>query len=199
MSSGKNKPFSTASFVLSAYRTSQMPSGNLPEISFAGRSNVGKSSLLNTVLSRKNLVKTSSRPGKTQSINFFLVDDICHFVDLPGYGYAKVSKSLRAQWGSLIETYLRTRKQLRCVVVIIDLRHEPKRFDMELLNWLRLEKRTFLAVYTKADKLSYNKQQQNAAVLDRGHGLAKDQRFIFSAANGQGRDALLATLASLIT
>jgi GTP-binding protein len=115
MSSGKNKPFSTASFVLSAYRTSQMPSGNLPEISFAGRSNVGKSSLLNTVLSRKNLVKTSSRPGKTQSINFFLVDDICHFVDLPGYGYAKVSKSLRAQWGSLIETYLRTRSS--CAVL----------------------------------------------------------------------------------
>ncbi|MBT8347774.1 MAG: ribosome biogenesis GTP-binding protein YihA/YsxC [Desulfofustis sp.] len=183
-----------ASFQLSVHSLRQLPDSELPEIAFAGRSNVGKSSLLNALFNRKSFVKVSSRPGKTQGLNFFLVPGTCHFVDLPGYGYAKVSKQMQAQWGQLISAYLETRLQLRLVVVIMDLRHEAKKHDRELLLWLKQQAIPSLAVYTKADKLSGNKRTQMAATLDAGHGLGPQDRVIFSATTKFGREELLSRL-----
>ena len=183
-----------AAFQLSVHSLAQLPAGDLPEIAFAGRSNVGKSSLLNALFKRKSFVKVSSRPGKTQGLNFFLVPGSCYFVDLPGYGYAKVSKQMQAQWGQLISRYLETRTQLRMVVVIIDLRHEAKKQDRELLLWLKQNAIPSLVVYTKADKLSGNQRNRMAALLDAGHGLSPQDRVIFSATTRQGREELLAKL-----
>ncbi len=183
-----------ATFELSVHSLKQLPDGDLPEIAFAGRSNVGKSSLLNTLLNRRNFVKVSSRPGKTQGLNFFLVPGTCHLVDLPGYGYARVSKQMQAQWGKLIGSYLETREQLCLVVVIMDIRHEAKPQDRELLGWLRQQKIPYLAAYTKADKLSGNARARQAALLDAGHGLKANERLIFSAVTRLGREALIEQL-----
>ena len=182
--------FSNPSFVISVHGLKQLPDSDLPEIAFAGRSNVGKSSLLNALLRRKNLVKVSGRPGKTQGLNFFLVSDSIHLVDLPGYGFAHVSRSMKASWGQLISTYLETRTQLRCVVVILDIRHEAKAHDNDLIMWLKDKKIPVLPVYTKADKLSGNKKEKCAGILDAGHGFRKDERVVFSAKTGEGRDPL---------
>jgi GTP-binding protein len=183
-----------ATFQLSVHSLRQLPADELPEIAFAGRSNVGKSSVLNALFKRKNFVKVSSRPGKTQGLNFFLIPGLCHFVDLPGYGYAKVSKQMQAHWGELITAYLETRSQLRLVVVIMDLRHEAKKLDRELLSWLSHRSIPFLAVYTKADKLGGNKRIKMASALDAGHGLSPQDRVIFSAATRLGREELLSRL-----
>lgn len=191
--------FNEAEFQLSVHRLKQLPAEPLPEAAFAGRSNVGKSSLLNTLFQRKNFVKVSSRPGKTQGLNFFLVPGCCSLVDLPGYGYAKVSKQVQAQWGRLISAYLETRKQLCLVVVIVDIRHEAKAQDRELLNWLRQKNIDFLVVYTKADKLSGNKRAARAALLDAGHGLKPRDRLVFSALTGLGRNELVDRLAAHLT
>ncbi|MCB2214678.1 MAG: ribosome biogenesis GTP-binding protein YihA/YsxC [Desulfobulbaceae bacterium] len=188
--------FETA-FVVSAHRLDQLPQDNLPEIVFAGRSNVGKSSLLNTLLNRKQLVKVSSRPGKTTGLNYFLVENAAYFVDLPGYGYAKVGKDLRTQWGKLITSYLQTRSQIACVVVIMDLRHGVKQLDSELLGWLRQHGVPFLTVYTKADKLSGNERSRNSSLLDAGHGLRPDERIIFSATSRLGREPLIERLQTI--
>ena len=188
-----------ASFLLSVHSLRQLPDTDLPEIAFAGRSNVGKSSLLNALFNRKGFVKVSSRPGKTQGLNFFLVPGLCHFVDLPGYGYAKVSKQMQAHWGQLISAYLENRNQLRLVVVIMDLRHEAKKQDRELLLWLKQQDINALAVYTKADKLSGNKRNQMAATLDAGHGLRPPQRVIFSATTKLGREELLTRIERSLT
>ncbi|SHH57481.1 ribosome biogenesis GTP-binding protein YihA/YsxC [Desulfofustis glycolicus] len=188
--------FETA-FVVSAHRLDQLPQDNLPEIVFAGRSNVGKSSLLNTLLNRKQLVKVSSRPGKTTGLNYFLVENAAYFVDLPGYGYAKVGKDLRTQWGKLITSYLQTRSQIACVVVIMDLRHGVKHLDSELLGWLRQHGVPFLTVYTKADKLSGNERSRNSSLLDAGHGLRPDERIIFSATSRLGREPLIERLQTI--
>lgn len=188
--------FNEVTFELSVHSLKQLPDGDLPEIAFAGRSNVGKSSLLNTLLNRRNFVKVSSRPGKTQGLNFFLVPGTCHLVDLPGYGYARVSKQMQAQWGKLIGSYLESREQLRLVVVIMDIRHEAKPQDRELLAWLRQRRIAYLAVYTKADKLSGNERSRQAALLDAGHGLRADERLIFSAVTRLGKEALIKQLAN---
>ena len=183
-------------FLLSVHNLSQLPTESLPEIAFAGRSNVGKSSLMNTLVGRKNLVKVSGRPGKTQGLNFFEVTDTIYLVDLPGYGYAKVAKGMQDHWQSLITSYLEARSTLCCVVVILDLRHEPKQYDAQLLNWLREKNIPFLPVYTKVDKLSGNERVKNARILDAGHSIAPDQRILFSAVTGQGKDELERALAS---
>ena len=183
-------------FLLSVHNLSQLPVESLPEIAFAGRSNVGKSSLMNTLVGRKNLVKVSGRPGKTQGLNFFEVTDTIYLVDLPGYGYAKVAKGMQDHWQSLITSYLETRKTLCCVVVILDLRHEPKEYDAQLLGWLREKNLPFLPVYTKADKLSGNERVKNARILDAGHSIAPEQRVLFSTVTGQGKDELERALAS---
>ena len=190
--------FSEVRFLTSVFNLKQLPAPDMPEFAFAGRSNVGKSSLLNRLLMRRNLVKTSARPGKTQSLNYFLLDSAVYLVDLPGYGYARVSKKLQAAWQELVTSYLGTRKNLQCVVVIVDLRHEIKTADLQLVNWLRDKGIPFLLVYTKADKLSTNQQQKNTAILDAGFGVAKSQRVVFSAKTGAGRDNLLQALDSFL-
>ncbi len=186
-------------FGLSVHSLKQLPADDLPEIAFAGRSNVGKSSLLNTLFKRRNFVKVSSRPGKTQGLNFFLLPDSCNFVDLPGYGYAKVSKQMQSQWGKLIAAYLETRKQLRCVVVIMDIRHGAKQQDRELLNWLKSRGIRAIAVYTKADKVSGNVRTKQARLLDAGHGIRAEDRVIFSAVTKLGREQLIELLEDILS
>lgn len=188
----------SAEFILSVHALSQLPEEGLPEIAFAGRSNVGKSSLMNTLMGRKDYVKVSGKPGKTQGLNFFCVDKSVHLVDLPGYGYAKVSREMQDRWQSLITAYLEERKSLCCVVVIIDIRHEPKSYDLQLIDWLRQKSIPFLPVYTKADKLSGNQRNHHASILDAGHVLKKDQRIIFSSKTGMGLDLLKHKLTKLV-
>lgn len=188
--------FTKVQFLLSAYAIRQLPPPVCADIAFAGRSNVGKSSLINRLVGRTNLVKTSSKPGKTQSLNYFFVDEALYLVDLPGYGFARVSQQTRQSWQGLIADYVETRATLACVVVIMDLRHELKALDRELIDWLRYLKKPYLPVYTKADKLSRNQQQKNAAILDAGLTLTADERIVFSAQTGQGLETLRQRLAA---
>ncbi|MBM9537159.1 ribosome biogenesis GTP-binding protein YihA/YsxC [Desulfobulbus alkaliphilus] len=190
--------FRKVQFLLSAYNIGQLPSPDHPDIAFAGRSNVGKSSLINRLVDRTSLVKTSSKPGKTQSLNYFLVDERLYLVDLPGYGFARVSRQIRQSWQGLISEYVATRATLACVVVIIDLRHELKALDRELIDWLRHLGTTFLPVYTKADKLTRNAQRKNAAALDAGLTISAEERILFSATTGQGCDELRQRLTTLV-
>lgn len=182
--------YKQAQFLLSVHSLRQLPAQDLPEIAFAGRSNVGKSSLMNRLLGRKNYVKVSGRPGKTQGLNFFLIDDQAYMVDLPGYGYAQVSKSMKLGWQKLITSYLEKRENLRCVVVIMDIRHSVKTQDLQLIEWLREKRIAYLPVYTKADKLSGNKLTHNASLLDAGHAISRSDRIIFSAKSGKGLESL---------
>ncbi len=186
--------FSKIEFLLSVHSLKQLPPLELPEIAFAGRSNVGKSSLINTLTGRKKLVKVSARPGKTQGLNFFRVADYFFLVDLPGYGFAKVPKAMQDGWQSLISTYLEQRKTLRCVVVIMDIRHEPKSQDTQLIEWLKQNSIPCLPVYTKIDKVSGSIREKNARLLDAGHTLHAEERVLFSSKTGQGRDKLEAAL-----
>lgn len=190
--------FNDVRFMLSVHSLKQLPPEELPEIAFAGRSNVGKSSLMNTLMGRKGMVKVSGRPGKTQGLNYFLVDNYLHLVDLPGYGFARVSKDMQNSWQTLITSYLETRRTLKCVVVILDIRHAPKNQDTQLLTWLSQHNIPFLPVYTKVDKLSGNERVKNAKLLDAGHTLSPGQRILFSAKSGQGRDELITALTSFL-
>ena len=147
----------SAGLLESAAGANQFPALVMPEIAFAGRSNVGKSTLINSLLTRKNLVKTSSTPGKTRLINFFLINEIFCLVDLPGYGFAKVPAAMRESWRKLIETYLTRRDNLRGVVLIIDIRHGPTAQDRQLKSWLDFHHRPMLVVASKSDKLSRGK------------------------------------------
>lgn len=186
--------FHDIKFLLSVHSEKQLPEEELPEVAFAGRSNVGKSSLMNKLIGRKGMVKVSARPGKTQGLNYFLVDDTLHLVDLPGYGFARVSKDMQNAWQGLITRYLESRKTLKCVVVILDIRHAPKAQDTQLMTWLGQQGIPFLPVYTKIDKVSGNDRVKNAKMLDAGHGISSQSRVLFSAKSGQGRDELIAAL-----
>ena len=162
----------SAEFLLSASTTRQFPAATLPEIAFAGRSNVGKSTLINSLLNRKKLVKTSATPGKTQLINFFKINDQFYFVDLPGYGYAKVPESVRRKWQNLVEAYLSERETLRKVVLIIDCRHNPTMHDMQLLEWLEYYQRPSLIVASKIDKLKRGQVQNHLEKIQRDLSIA---------------------------
>lgn len=152
-----------ATFVKSSTQESDCPEASLPEYAFIGRSNVGKSSLINMLTNRKKLAKTSSTPGKTQLINHFLINDSWYLVDLPGYGWARVSKKSKADWKKMIDNYLKNRKNLVNVFVLIDLRHEPQKIDLEFIQWLGEEGIPFCIVFTKADKLGKTQIQSNQA------------------------------------
>ena len=163
----------SAEFILSASSPWQFPPPTLPEIAFAGRSNVGKSTLINSLLNRKKLVKTSSTPGKTQLINFFKINDKFHFVDLPGYGFAKVPENVRKQWQRLIEAYLQERESLRNVVLIVDSRHGPTAQDQQLKQWLDYYERPVLIVASKVDKLRRGQIQKNLKIIRQDLALNK--------------------------
>ena len=180
----------SATFITSAVRPDHYPPADRPEVAFAGRSNVGKSSLINSLVNRRRLVKTSSTPGRTQLINFFAVNDAVHFVDLPGYGYAKVPLSVKQGWRPMVDAYLSGRPTLRAVVMIMDIRRTPRTEELELLAWMARRALAALPVLTKADKLSRMRQKQQwhqtAAVL----GMDPEALILFSAKSGQGRDEL---------
>jgi GTP-binding protein len=188
----------SAEFITSATKPSQYPPAELPEIAFAGRSNVGKSSLINTLVNRKRLVKTSSTPGRTQLINFFNINDVVGFVDLPGYGYARVPVSVRKKWGPMIETFLSKRESIRGVVVIMDIRRTPGTEESDLLHWLAHYDIASILVITKADKLSKNKQTKQVNTIIQTLGVAKDDVILFSAKTRLGRDALWEAISALI-
>ena len=190
--------FNNVEFLLSVHSRQQLPEALLPEVAFAGRSNVGKSSLINTLIGRKSLVKVSARPGKTQGLNFFTVDGRFYLVDLPGYGYAKVPRAMQDAWQGLISTYVETRQSLKAVVVILDIRHEAKTQDGQILNWLREHNIPRLPVYTKIDKLSGSTREQHARALDAGHGIRSEERVLFSAKTGQGREQLATQLERML-
>ncbi len=178
----------SAEFVKSAFEMAHWTTDGRPEISFLGRSNVGKSSLLNSLLNRKGLARTSNTPGRTQSINFFLVNEKFYFTDLPGYGYAKVSKSMRADWGTMAEQYLSDRKELALSIQLVDSRHSPTELDLQLNEWLSMHEKPRLIVATKADKLSNNELSKSIAKIEKT--LDGARIIAFSAKTGRGRDAV---------
>lgn len=175
-----------------------IPENNLPQIAFAGRSNVGKSSLLNTVSNMKNLAKISSTPGKTRLLNFFLINDSVYFVDLPGYGYARTSKSTQRGWKELIEGYLKSSLNLKGVIQIIDIRHPPFESDIQLSQWLDFYQKKSLVVLTKADKLSRSNTLQNQRKASEILQKKTDYSVIFSAKTKQGKDDILKWIFSVI-
>ena len=180
----------SAEFVTSAVKKSQYPPEDLPEIAFAGRSNVGKSSLINTLVNRKRLVKTSSTPGRTQLINFFDINGNLTFVDLPGYGYARVPAAVRKKWGPMIETYLSTRQSLKGVVIIMDIRRLPREEEHNLIHWLAHYSIASLLVLTKTDKLSKSRLIKQQAAIVNALAVAKEDVILFSAKTRRGRDAV---------
>lgn len=188
----------TAQFVTSAVAPSQYPPDSIPEIAFVGRSNVGKSTLINAILNRTSLVKTSSTPGRTQLINFFLVNGSFHVVDLPGYGFARVPESVRRQWRPMIETYLSTRSSLRGVVLILDVRRTPSPDDMTMLQWLRINGTKTLFVVTKCDKLSKNHRQKQLLLIARTMGVDPSLLCPFSALSREGIDRIREEIGRLI-
>ena len=176
-----------AEILLSAANKSHYPQDDLPEIALAGRSNVGKSSFINSLLNRKNLARTSGKPGKTQLLNFFNIDDKLRLVDVPGYGYAKVSKAERAKWGRMIEEYLTTRANLRGVVSLVDLRHDPSADDVQMYEFLKYYEIPVIVVATKADKIPRGKWNKHESAIKKKLDFdSTDDFIIFSAVDKVG-------------
>ena len=188
----------SAELLKSVYPTDDFPSGRYPEVAFAGRSNVGKSSLINTLLNRKGLARTSSAPGKTQSINFYLINGSFCLVDLPGYGYAKVPKQVRKKWSPLIEEYCRSRENLCGVVVILDARVGPTPLDLSLISWLTDLSLPALFIMTKCDKLSKNKIAQALHQTAKTLSIDPEQLASFSSQTGEGKKRLWQVIVRLI-
>lgn len=187
----------SSDIVISAVRPEQYPETDLPEFALAGRSNVGKSSFINKMLNRKGLARISSKPGKTQTLNFYLINEILHFVDVPGYGYAKVSKSERAAWGRMIETYFTSREQLRAAVLIVDLRHPPTQDDIMMYDFLKHYGIPCIIIATKADKIPRGKWQKHLKVTKETLELDEnDQIILFSSETGEGKDKAWSILQS---
>jgi GTP-binding protein len=187
-----------AAFLKSAFQASQYPPPDRPEVAFAGRSNVGKSSLLNALVNRKNLARTSSTPGRTQALNFFRVNDRFTFVDLPGYGYARVSHEVKKSWRGMVETYLRNRPNLKAVVVIVDIRRDLEDDDRSLMEWLTEEGKKVLPILTKVDKLTRRERELRVREMKREiSGIVSQNPILFSAKTGEGRKELWDRLLSL--
>jgi GTP-binding protein len=188
---------SSAEFVKSAFKEIDWPKDTKPEIAFLGRSNVGKSSLINSLLMVRGLARTSSTPGRTQSLNFFSINDRFWFVDLPGFGYARVPKDIKSTWGEMATTYLAKRNQLVLSIQIVDSRHEPTKQDLQLHEWLEHSNKPKLIVATKSDKLSNNELRRNlehiARVLD------DDSVVAYSAKTGRGRDEVWRAIKSAVS
>ncbi|HPQ44518.1 MAG TPA: ribosome biogenesis GTP-binding protein YihA/YsxC [Syntrophales bacterium] len=180
----------SAEFVKSAVRPFDYPDDSVPEVAFVGRSNVGKSSLINTLVNRKKLAKTSNTPGRTQLINFFMINDNISFVDLPGYGYARVPSSVKKGWGKMVEDYLEGRKNLRLVVMILDIRRDPSEEDTQLIQWLRMNTIAMVFVLTKVDKYSRSRMNVSRRMIGEQLGVLSDELIPFSAKTRYGRDDL---------
>lgn len=184
----------SADFVTSAVKPDQYPPPEFNEVAFAGRSNVGKSSLINTLVNRRRLVKTSRQPGRTQLINFFIINQTIYLVDLPGYGYAKVPEAVRRQWGPMVETYLKVRANLKAVVLIMDVRRTPGVEELKFMDWLQDTGVARILVVSKCDKLSKTKQNKSIVHISETLGVPEDQLLRFSAKTRMGRDAVWSTI-----
>lgn len=188
-----------AEIIISAVKESQYPDTTVPEIAFAGKSNVGKSSMINALLNRRNLARTSSQPGKTQTLNFYNINDDFNFVDLPGYGYARVSKSEKSKWGPMIDTYLHKRDQLKEIILLVDIRHDLGDNDRQMYHWIKSFGYSGYLIATKADKLSRSQQIRNLNNIKKS--LQVDDRFIypFSASTKQGVEEIWTLIEKILT
>jgi GTP-binding protein len=186
----------SAEFIISAAHLHQVPVSELPEVAFIGRSNVGKSSLINSLCNRKSLAKTSTQPGKTRVLNFYRINNSIHFVDLPGYGYARVPDQIRSGWQRIIEGYLKSRKNLKLGLVILDSRHEPTRLDNSMIEWLEYYEIPFAVILTKSDKISRQKvHQRKMTVKEITRELQKCIDILtYSSVTGEGKSALVSLI-----
>ncbi|HLS36598.1 MAG TPA: ribosome biogenesis GTP-binding protein YihA/YsxC [Bacillota bacterium] len=178
-----------AKFIISAVKEEQYPKNRFPEIALAGRSNVGKSSLINRLIQRRDLARTSSKPGKTQTLNFYEINEKFYFVDVPGYGYAKVSKQERNKWGEMMETYFETRGPLKCIILITDLRHKPTEDDKQMYAYMKYLQLPAIIVATKADKVKRNQRKKHIEQMKTElQVIDSDPLIPFSAVTGEGKD-----------
>lgn len=171
--------------------TSVLPENDKPEVAFAGKSNVGKSSLINALMNRKSLARTSSQPGKTQTINFYNINEALYYVDLPGYGYAKVSGTIKEKWGKMIEKYLRSSKQLKVIFLLLDIRHEPSANDKNMYDWIVYQGFHPVIIATKLDKINRSQVQKQVKIIKEGLQVIPGTRILpFSALSKQGREEI---------
>lgn len=178
-------------FIISAVKSAQYPNHDRKEVALAGRSNVGKSSLINKLINRKGLARTSSQPGRTQTINFYKMDDSFYFVDLPGYGFAKVPLKVKEQWGKMIEDYLIERPHLSAVIMLVDARHKPTVDDQMMYNWLKEMGMAMMVVATKVDKISKGNRKPQRDLIFKTLEMPPDENFtFFSAESGEGKDSV---------
>ncbi|OFU48131.1 MULTISPECIES: ribosome biogenesis GTP-binding protein YihA/YsxC [Aerococcus] len=176
-------------FLISAVRPEQYPASTIPEIALAGRSNVGKSSFINTMINRKKLARTSSKPGKTQQLNYYQIEDLFYFVDVPGYGYARVSKTEKAKWGEMLETYFTTRENLVLALLVVDFRHKPTKDDIQMKEFMDYHGVPYFVIATKSDKIKKSQWNKHLSDIYKTLGLESiDQILPFSAETKNGRD-----------
>lgn len=187
-----------SAYIASAVLPDQYPESILPEVALAGRSNVGKSSLINTLINRHGLARTSSQPGKTQTLNFYLINEAWYFVDLPGYGFAKVSRDTRDQWGKMIKKYLQGRTVLKEIWQLVDIRHPPSLQDRQMFQWIADQGFPPIVIATKADKISKNQRVKNLKVIKEQLGLSGENLIVFSAETGEGKEELLKRIEQLL-
>ncbi|WP_078579633.1 ribosome biogenesis GTP-binding protein YihA/YsxC [Salipaludibacillus agaradhaerens] len=179
----------SAELIISAAKDHQFPGGPFPEVALSGRSNVGKSSFINTLLARKGLARTSQKPGKTQTLNFYFLNDRFHFVDVPGYGYAKVSKKEREAWGRVMESYFTHREQLKGVIQLVDARHKPTEDDIMMYDWLKYHELPVIIVATKVDKIPKGKWDKHVSNIKKELNLHdEDPVILFSSETAYGKD-----------